>query len=311
MCYLVSMSSKYKTTLSQISSMTGFASGEGSERGINWTWEVKSVNGKGLDLRFRIPHGYEKVEATARRTIEKMFKRGNFNLNLSINEPAIENRYTINHSLLNQLIETTTEFQTKLKNFGSPTLDGLLAVRGVIEPISNIESDLDRRNLDGEILKSLDIVLNSLAQSRIAEGTRISKFLFRQLKSISHLCKRAEKEVSQKPAIIQKKLRKQIKDLLELAPNLSEERLAQEATMYLIKSDVREELDRLNAHIDSAEILMMAGGVIGRKLDFLCQEFNREINTVCSKSSDIGLSKIGLELKAIIEQYREQVQNIE
>ena len=154
MCYLVFMAKKHNTTLRSISSMTGFAAGEWSANGCNWTWEAKSVNGKGLDLRCRVPHGYEKVEATARAVVGKVFKRGNFNLNLSIQENAIENQYTINHTLLNQLIETTTELQLKLTNFRSPSLDGLLAVRGVVDPISKGEHDLDRRDLHKNILKS-------------------------------------------------------------------------------------------------------------------------------------------------------------
>ena len=305
------MSSKHKTIPHSISSMTGFASVDGSMNGINWTWEAKSVNAKGLDLRFRVPHGYEEIEATARVVIGKAFKRGNFNLNLSIQENIVENHYSINHTLLNQLIKIATDLQTKLINFKSPSLDGLLAARGVIEPIPKGKNNLDRLILDKKILKSLDIVLGSLAQSRIDEGNRIGKVLYNQLKRIKKLCKRADKTASLQPDNIRKKLKKQINELIEEKLSFSDERLAQEAAIYLIKADVREELDRLNAHVESAELLMMGGGAIGRKLDFLCQEFNREVNTLCSKSSDIMLSKIGLELKAVIEQYREQVQNIE
>ena len=311
MCYLVFMSSKHKTIPHSISSMTGFATDAGSVNGINWAWEAKSVNAKGLDLRFRAPHGYEEVEATARVVVGKAFKRGNFNLNLSIQENIVENHYSINHTLLNQLIKITTDLQAKLINFKSPSLDGLLAVRGVIEPNPKGKNKLDRQILDKKILKSLDIVLGSLARSRIDEGNRIGKVLFNQLKRIKNLCKRADKTATLQPDNIRKKLKKQINELIEEKLSFSDERLAQEAAIYLIKADVREELDRLNAHVESAELLMMGGGAIGRKLDFLCQEFNREVNTLCSKSSDIMLSKIGLELKAVIEQYREQVQNIE
>ena len=311
MCYLVFMSSKHKMNSHSISSMTGFASVDGSMNGINWTWEAKSVNAKGLDLRCRVPQSYEKIEATARVVVGKAFKRGNFNLSLSIQEDIVENHYSINHTLLNQLIKIATDLQTKLINFKSPSLDGLLAARGVIEPIPKGKNNLDRLILDKKILKSLDIVLGSLAQSRIDEGNRIGKVLYNQLKRIKKLCKRADKTASLQPDNIRKKLKKQINELIEEKLSFSDERLAQEAAIYLIKADVREELDRLNAHVESAELLMMGGGAIGRKLDFLCQEFNREVNTLCSKSSDIMLSKIGLELKAVIEQYREQVQNIE
>lgn len=305
------MNNKNKIVLSSISSMTGFATGVGGEDGYNWTWEVKTVNGKSLDFRCRVPPGYETVESKARVAVGKLFKRGNFSLSLTVQETVSNNRYEINSTLLNQLIETATDLQAKLPSFVGPSIDGLLAVRGVIEPISKSEKNNDRWNLDKKILKSLNLVLNSLVENRIDEGARIGRVLFKQIKSINRLIKRAEKTVTLQPAKIREKLKHQINELMEMTSNLPEERIAQEAAIYMIKVDVREELDRLSAHLQAAKKLMEEGGVIGRKLDFICQELNRETNTLCAKSSDIQLSKIGLELKAVIEQYREQVQNIE
>jgi uncharacterized protein (TIGR00255 family) len=311
MCYLIYMNNKNETILSEISSMTGFGSSNGIMNGVSWTWEVKSVNGKGLDVRCRLPQGYEKVDSLARLASGKAFKRGNLNLNLSIQEKLCQNQYKINLTLLNQLIETVEELQSNLRGFENPRLDGLFAVRGVIEPIAENEDNSAYPALEKEILASLDRALSSLFQCRIEEGARIAAVLFDQLEIIKNLCEQAEKTVALQPARIREKLNHQIEELLEAFPRLPDERLAQEAAIFMIKVDVREELDRLKAHVESAKVLMEGGGVIGRKLDFLCQEFNREVNTLCSKASDINLSKIGLELKAVIEQYREQVQNIE
>ncbi len=162
-----------------------------------------------------------------------------------------------------------------------------------------------------EILGGLKEVLSSLAQNRAEEGARIGDVLFEQLNAIIGLCQQAENIAALQPENIREKLNQQVAELLDAIPSLPEERLAQEAAVLMTKADVREELDRLQAHIEAARDLMEEGGVIGRRLDFLCQEFNREANTLCSKAADVELSKIGLELKAVIEQYREQVQNIE
>ncbi len=305
------MNNRNETTLSKISSMTGFGSSNGIMSDCSWTWEVKSVNGKGLDIRCRLPQGYEKLDPLARLAGGKVFKRGNLNLNLTIQEKPHQNQYKINRTLLNQLIETAEELQSNLKGFEKPRLDGIFAVRGVIEPLSENEYSSDYPILEKEILLSLDSALSALFQSRIEEGRRIAMVLFNQLKKIDKLCEQAEKIVALQPANIRKRLNHQIEELLEALPRLPDERLAQEAAIFMIKADVREELDRLKSHVESAKVLMEEGGIIGRKLDFLCQEFNREVNTLCSKASDISLSKIGLELKAVIEQYREQVQNIE
>jgi uncharacterized protein (TIGR00255 family) len=311
MCYLGRMSKQNKKTAPQIASMTGFARSSGSVDGYSWNWEAKSVNGKGLDVRCRLPQGFEEVDVEARTATGKAFKRGNFNLILTIQETSQQSQYQINRALLDQLVETAKELQVDLDGFDKPSLDGLFAVRGVIEQVTESDDEAELTARKKEVLGGLKEVLSSLAQNRLDEGLRIGEVLFDQLDAIIKLCQQAEKIAALQPENIREKLNQQIAELLEAVPSLPEERLAQEAAVLMTKADVREELDRLQAHIEAAKDLMDGGGVIGRRLDFLCQEFNREANTLCSKAADVELSKIGLELKAVIEQYREQVQNIE
>ncbi len=311
MCYLGRMSKQNKMTTAQLASMTGFARSSGSAEGYSWNWEAKSVNGKGLDVRCRLPQGFEEIDVEARTATGKAFKRGNFNLILTVQETSRQSQYQLNRALLDQLVETAKELQGELHDFDKPSLDGLLAVRGVVEQVSESDDETDRTARKKEVLAGLKEVLASLAQNRAEEGTRMGEVLFEQLNVIIELCSQAEKIAALQPANIREKLNRQVAELLEAVPSLPEERLAQEAAVLMTKADVREELDRLQAHIEAAKDLMQEGGVIGRQLDFLCQEFNREANTLCSKAADVELSKIGLELKAVIEQYREQVQNIE
>ena len=305
------MGKQKKKTAKAIASMTGFARSSGSVEGYSWNWEAKSVNGKGLDVRCRLPQGFEEIDVEARNTTGKTFKRGNFNLILTIQETSRQSQYQVNQELLDQLVETATQIRAESKEFDKPRLDGLLAVRGVIEPVSESEDEASRTARKKEVLGGLKDLLAALEKNRVAEGARIAKALFEQLNAIIKLCWQAEKLAALQPDNIREKLNQQVAELLDAVPNLPEERLTQEAAVLMTKADVREELDRLQAHIDAARALMEEGGVIGRRLDFLCQEFNREANTLCSKATDVELSKIGLELKAVIEQYREQVQNIE
>ena len=311
MCYLGRMSKQKKKNTSQIASMTGFARSSGSAEDYSWNWEAKSVNGKGLDVRCRLPQGFEEIDGEARTATGKAFKRGNFNLILTVQETSRQSQYQVNRALLDQLVATAKELQAEVSDFDKPSLDGLLSVRGVIEQVTESDDEADRDARKKEVLAGLKEVLALLAENRAEEGARIGDVLFEQLNVIIDLCKQAEKIAALQPKNIREKLNQQIAELLEAVPSLPEERLAQEAAVLMTKADVREELDRLQAHIEAAKDLMEEGGVIGRRLDFLCQEFNREANTLCSKAADVELSKIGLELKAVIEQYREQVQNIE
>ncbi len=294
-----------------INSMTGFARATGSRDGYAWNWEAKSVNGKGLDIRCRLPHGFDQMEIQVRNLAAKSFKRGNIALSLSIKESERSVQYRVNRELLDQLVEVAEEVSAASDHLGAPRLDGLLSVRGVVEMAEEEESDdlqVERRAL---IIDSLGDLLTDLADARAQEGERITTVLNDQLGRIKELCDGADKQAELQPRMIREKLDAQVAELLQSLPALPEERLAQEAALLMTKADIREELDRLFAHVEAARQQLGDGGVIGRGLDFLCQEFNREANTLCAKAADIELSRIGLELKATIEQFREQVQNIE
>lgn len=294
-----------------ISSMTGFARSDGQKNSRSWTWEIKSVNAKGLDVRCRVPGGFERLEHPARQRVKERFRRGNVTLVLSISSSPGESGYRVNQVVLGEMLATLPEIIKRVPNAGPPSADGLLALKGVIEPVEDDLGDDDREVLDGEILADLDSALESLAAMRGDEGSKLSSVLNERLDDIGRLCGEAEKLAAAQPQAIHEKLKTQVQALLDDMPALSEERLAQETALLVSKADLREELDRLDAHLETARGLMTADGGVGRKLDFLCQEFNREANTLCSKSQDIELTRIGLDLKATIEQFREQVQNIE
>ena len=294
-----------------ISSMTGFARAEGQRDPRSWTWEVKSGNAKGLDVRCRVPGGFERLEHPARQRVKERFRRGNVTLALSISSSQGESGYRVNQVVLGEMLATLPEIIKRVPDVDPPSADGLLALKGVIEPVEDDFGDEDREALDGDILADLDSALESLAAMRGDEGLKLSSVLNQRLDDIDRLCGKAKKLAETQPQAIHEKLKAQVQALLDDMPALSEERLAQETALLVSKADLREELDRLVAHLEAARGLMTADGGVGRKLDFLCQEFNREANTLCSKSQDIELTRIGLDLKATIEQFREQVQNIE
>jgi len=295
----------------KIHSMTGFARSSGGTGPYSWTWEAKSVNGKGLDIRCRLPQGLDELDVIARGKAGKTFSRGNVSLHLSIRETGTSSRFQVNRELLDQLVDISTDLAEKTPGWDTPRLDGLLAVKGVIEPLEEEAGDEEVAARNKEIANSLDQVLKELLAARSEEGARITEALTQQIEEIAALKKQAESVAEVQPEAIKDKLSEQVRELLEAHPSLPEERLAQEAALLMTKGDVREELDRLDSHLTAAKSLISEGGVVGRKLDFLCQEFNREANTICSKAQEIELSNIGLELKAVIEQFREQVQNIE
>ena len=288
--------------------MTGFARVDGHGHGYSWTFEAKSVNGRSLDLRCRLPSGFDSVEAAARADVPKRLARGNVNLTLTVNRAQAVSQLRINRELLAQVLEIAREIEGA--GAAPPRLDSLLAVRGIIEPVEEDETEARERvesALKGDLVKLVD----HLVVNRLAEGARIAEVLNGHLDEIARLVEAASACASTQPEALREKLRAQVAAILGSFPALSEERLAQEAAILIGKADVREELDRLRAHIQAARDMMAEGGAIGRRFDFLCQEFNREANTLCSKSADVELTRIGLSLKASIEQLREQVQNIE
>jgi uncharacterized protein (TIGR00255 family) len=245
-----------------------------------------------------------------RSLIAERFKRGSVTVTLNLARPERPVRIKVNREVLNQVVGLARELAREV-NAPPPQVEGLLALHGVLERIEEEESEDQRARREAAMAASLEKALASLAAARAEEGARLQETVAGHLGRIAALAEAAEKSAASQPEAHKKRLRDQVAILLEASPALSEDRLAQEAALLSARSDVREEIDRLEAHVAAARELTEAGGPVGRRLDFLCQEFNREANTLCSKSTDIELTRIGLELKAAIDQLREQVQNIE
>lgn len=291
--------------------MTGFARAEGRDDGLHWIWELKSVNGRTLDLRCRLPQGMDGLEPAARAAAAERLKRGNVSISLILQRGAKPPKVRVNREVLDQLIAVMRELRGQVEA-AAPRLDGLFAVRGVVDVIEDEEEDeAERLARQDRIAATLTEALEALRRMRAAEGARLAALVAGLLDEIEALRNAAAATAATQPAALKERLRANVAALLEQVPALPEERLAQEAALIIAKGDVREELDRLAAHVAAARELMREDGAIGRKLDFLCQEFNREANTLCSKSTDTELTRIGLALKAAIEQLREQIQNIE
>ena len=296
-----------------IASMTGYARAEGRDASTSWLWEAKSVNGKGLDVRCRLPHGLDGVEIAARDLATRKLKRGNVQLSLNLTAIAQGPGLRVNKEFLEELVALVDELGPSHQNIAPARWDGLLAVKGVLEAANGDEAEAEETRAAREVAIKADLeaVLDSLAAMRLVEGERIKAVLASQLDEIEILADRAGGTAALRPEALRERLRQQVAAVLEAAPSLAEDRIAQEVALIAVKADVREELDRLRAHVAAARDLIAQGGAVGRKLDFLSQEFNREANTLCSKSSDVELTRIGLDMKAVIDQFREQVQNIE
>ncbi len=293
-----------------VSSMTGFARTAGAIGAYSWAWEVKSVNSRDLDLRSRLQGGLDGLEATVRAAAARRFHRGHLSMNLTLNRSGAEPTARINAEVLETMLSVANDLAART-NAQPATVDGLLSLRGVVETVEPEESDADRKALEAGVLDSLEKALDLLVEDREAEGRRLGEIVGGQVDSIAALTAEAGKLAALQPAALKARLQQQVADILDGAAGLSEERLLQEAALLATKADVREELDRLNAHVGAARELFSDDGAIGRRLDFLAQEFNREANTLCSKSQDAALTKIGIELKTVIDQFREQAQNIE
>jgi uncharacterized protein (TIGR00255 family) len=294
--------------------MTGYARAQGADERRRWVWEARSVNGRNLEIRCRVPQGFDRLENPARAAIGNRMKRGNVSLTLTIASEQQSKPLRINRALLAELAGLVEEVR-KGTGAAAPTADGLLRVRGVIEEEDGAEENEEALAvLDRALSKTLDEVLKALAAARAAEGRALATVIDRHIGEIEELCKRAADRASAQIGTVRTRFEAQLAELLERAPPLSEERFAQEVALLVGKADVREELDRLAAHIAQAKTLLADArpdNPVGRKFDFLCQEFNREANTLCSKSADIELTRIGIDLKGAIERLREQVQNVE
>src|SRR5262245_57383935 len=294
--------------------MTGYARAQGSDERRRWVWEARSVNGRNLEIRCRVPQGFDRLENPARAAIGTRMKRGNVSLTLTIASEQQGKPLRINRALLAELAGLVDEVR-KGTGAAAPTADGLLRVRGVIEEEDGAaENEEALAALDRALSGTLDEVLKALVAARAAEGRALAAVIDRHIGEIEELCKRAADRAAAQIGTVRARFETQLAELLERAPALSEERFAQEVALLVGKADVREELDRLAAHIAQARTLLAEArpdNPVGRKFDFLCQEFNREANTLCSKSADIELTRIGIDLKGAIERLREQVQNVE
>ena len=293
-----------------VSSMTGFAQTSGAADDNSWSWELKSVNSRGLDLRCRLHGGLDALEVAARAAATKRFHRGNVAMNLTLNRSGTTAEIRINEDVLGAVLAAAAELAKRI-DAAPPTVDGLLAMRGVLEVVEREESEAERKTLEAGVLATLDEALDALATDRAAEGRRLGGIVTGQIDTIAELSASAGQLAAVQPAALKARLQRQVAELLDNADGLPEDRLLQEAAVLATKADVREELDRLAAHVEAARELLDDKGAIGRRLDFLAQEFNREANTLCSKSQDAALTKIGIELKTVIDQFREQAQNIE
>jgi len=289
--------------------MTGFARTEGTVDSIGWAWELRSVNGRSLELRFRLPSGWDSKEAGWREEAGKQLKRGNVTANLTIKRPS-ETRLELDPLALEQVLKIATDLHRRIPGSPPPSPDALLSLPGVLrEAQADQQEERDAVALD--VHAGFSTALAGLIEARQSEGGRLAAVLGRQLEEIAALCAEAATQAAGQPAAQRARLLENLQALLREAPSLSEDRISQEVALLASRSDVREELDRLHSHIAAAHDMLRESVNIGRKLDFLTQEFNREANTLCSKSATTALTATGLKLKAAIEQLREQVQNIE
>jgi uncharacterized protein (TIGR00255 family) len=293
-----------------LKSMTGFARTDGTHEQIRWFWEVRSVNGRSLDVRLRLPSGLERLEPRVRARCQEQLVRGNCTISLALKRDAGQMEIRLNQAALGEAMAVAEQAQ-KQTLLEPAKLDTLLGMRGVVEVAEPDESEEQREAFAAALLAGLADALDQLVAARVAEGQRLEEVIEAQLSAIDILVSQATAIMAQQPDLIAARLREQIAKLDEAGASLDPERLHQEGLLLAAKADIQEELDRLTAHVAAARELIASGQPAGRKLEFLAQEFNREANTTCSKAAGIEISRIGLELKSVIDQLREQVQNIE
>jgi uncharacterized protein (TIGR00255 family) len=293
-----------------LSSMTGFARSHGTSGPYAFEWELKSVNAKGFDLRMRLPPGWDEIEAPARKRAAEVLSRGTVYANLNVKRAGSLSTVRVNEEVLAGIVKVASVLAGRIDAV-APSIDGLLAIKGVIEvvePESDAEEDKAARLA---VAMAFDEALVALDAMRKREGVTLGQILSQRMDEIESLAKQAEAAPGRKPEAIKAWLAEQIAALLESSDRFDSDRLNQEAVLIAAKADIREELDRIASHISQAREMIGKGGAIGRRLDFLAQEFNREVNTCCSKSNDLELTNTGLAMKNVVEQFREQVQNLE
>lgn len=293
-----------------IKSMTGFARADGAMGNLSWHWEVRSVNGRGLDIRLRVPPGFEALESRIRETLGKRVTRGSLTVNLSVKRAHGQAQIQLNEVALKQVLEALERLQ-QAASVGPPSADALLGVKGVLELVEPEEGEEEAAARAECMLINLNEALDGMIQARAEEGRRLQAVVLDQLITIERSVTTIARLPARTPEAIRQRLVEQVARLMETGATLDENRLYQEAALLATRADAEEELKRLTAHISAARELLQSREPAGRRLDFLAQEFNREANTLCSKSNDVDTTRAGLELKAVIDQMREQVQNIE
>lgn len=293
-----------------LKSMTGFARSDGRHGVHSWHWEARAVNGRGLDVRLRMPTGYETLEQAVREACKKRLARGNCSLTLNVQRDTGQTAARLNEDMLRQVVQAAEQAST-LVDAAPLTLDALLSMRGIIEFTEAEEDDTELKNRLEAVLGDFSSLLDGLIEARKTEGKHLTKEISGQVNEIESLVGTIEQSPSRQPDVIAKRLQDQITQLIGEAPQLDEQRLHQEAVLLSAKADVEEELARLKAHVAAARELLGSTEPVGRKFEFLTQEFNREANTICSKANAPDITTAGLELKAVIDRIREQVQNIE
>ena len=290
--------------------MTGFAAADGEVDGVRWHWELRTLNGRGLDIRFRGPAGFDDVEAKAREAISAVLARGSVQATLQVKRAGTAALPRLNAAALDEILAIARRLQDE-HGAAPATADGLLQVRGVLEIGDEEPEGEARERLVAAALAGLGEALDALTVERGREGRELARLLTGQLDRISAMRVEIAALPAREPAWQLDRLKRQIDRLVETRAELSGERLHQEAAILATKADIREELDRLEAHLVAARGHLDSGGPVGRRLDFLSQEFNREANTICSKSGDVETSRLGVDLKMAIDQFKEQVQNVE
>ena len=293
-----------------LSSMTGFARSHGASGPYTFEWELKSVNAKGFDLRLRLPPGWDEIEAPAKKRAGELLARGTVYANLNVKRANAVAQVRINEDVLAAVVKVAASVAGKIDAV-APSVDGLLAIKGVIEVVEPEGDEEEDKAARLAAMAAFEQALASLVEMRRREGATLGQVLSARMDEIEKLARRAEAAPGRKPEAIRARLAEQIAALLEASDRFDQDRLTQEALLIATKADIREELDRIASHIAQAREMLGKGGPVGRRLDFLAQEFNREVNTCCSKSNDIELTNTGLEMKNVVEQFREQVQNLE
>jgi uncharacterized protein (TIGR00255 family) len=293
-----------------LSSMTGFARSHGTSGPYAFEWELKSVNAKGFDLRMRLPPGWDELEPVTRKRAAEVLSRGTVYANLSVKRANALQAVRVNEDVLASIVKIAGELAGRIDAV-APSIDGLLAIKGVIEVVEPDSIEAEGKAARAAAAAMFEQTLQSLIEMRKREGVTLGQILSQRMDEIESLMKKAEAAPGRKPEAIRARLAEQIAALLDASDRFDPDRLSQEAVMIAAKADIREELDRIASHIAQAREMIGKGGAIGRRLDFLAQEFNREVNTCCSKSNDLELTNTGLEMKNVVEQFREQVQNLE